>query len=555
MGFGAAQGGQSPVTISLDLLGTTHGSILYRGSSAWTALAPGTSGYVLTSNGAGADPSYQATAASSYPVAPSGGVYTTAAAGVLSVAAGDAASASGANSIALGNSAIASGADGVAVGQGASATVGVGNVAIGQGAGASGTVGAIAIGDGSLVAGSSAVALGKFTTASSTDSIAIGETASSTTGTGNIAIGSDASATGTLGAVAIGDGAASAGTAGVSVGRDTVGGITSITIGGGATTSAATDCVAVGNNATTASSTNAIAIGAAAQSATFSNIVAIGRLAVATAANQFVVGSATNPIQSYLLGQGVSSAAPATTTISSTGGTGAAVAGSALNLSGGISGDAATAGGAVNIQVAKASSGTTRTTVLTAVNDGGIALSNSSAAAVGAAGTSVLRTTAGGVLQVSNNGSAYTGIGQDYWFLVGKSGTQSINNVEHTTLTWDVETNDGSAIFTGNTFTVPVGGAGLWHFEAQVGWAANGTGVRQAEYRVNGALQTGHPQVAFDNAGATAGCSYPLTDDLDLADGDAVIVDVFHSAGAPLNVAATSGGTKWSGRRVGKKLA
>jgi hypothetical protein len=44
----------------LDFISTTRGAILYRGASGWTALAPGTSTYVLTSNGTGADPSWQA---------------------------------------------------------------------------------------------------------------------------------------------------------------------------------------------------------------------------------------------------------------------------------------------------------------------------------------------------------------------------------------------------------------------------------------------------------------------------------------------------------------
>lgn len=47
-------------TNALDALGFTRGSILYRGASAWSILAPGTSGYALCSNGSGADPSYQA---------------------------------------------------------------------------------------------------------------------------------------------------------------------------------------------------------------------------------------------------------------------------------------------------------------------------------------------------------------------------------------------------------------------------------------------------------------------------------------------------------------
>lgn len=45
-------------------LGSTQGSVLYRGASGWSALAPGTNGYVLSTNGPGANPSW---------VAPSGG--------------------------------------------------------------------------------------------------------------------------------------------------------------------------------------------------------------------------------------------------------------------------------------------------------------------------------------------------------------------------------------------------------------------------------------------------------------------------------------------------
>jgi hypothetical protein len=50
----------------LDVLGSTRGSILYRGASGWAVATPGTSTHVWTSNGAGADPSWQA--------APGGGV-------------------------------------------------------------------------------------------------------------------------------------------------------------------------------------------------------------------------------------------------------------------------------------------------------------------------------------------------------------------------------------------------------------------------------------------------------------------------------------------------
>ena len=59
----AANGGTGSTSLSAGIdaaFGSTRGSVLYRGASGWTSLAPGTSGYALTSNGVGADPSYQA---------------------------------------------------------------------------------------------------------------------------------------------------------------------------------------------------------------------------------------------------------------------------------------------------------------------------------------------------------------------------------------------------------------------------------------------------------------------------------------------------------------
>jgi len=51
----AKLGGASGI---LDKIDATQGDILYRGASAWEALAPGTSGQVLTTGGAAADPSW-----------------------------------------------------------------------------------------------------------------------------------------------------------------------------------------------------------------------------------------------------------------------------------------------------------------------------------------------------------------------------------------------------------------------------------------------------------------------------------------------------------------
>ncbi|UWU87926.1 hypothetical protein N2605_16240 [Bradyrhizobium yuanmingense] len=49
----------NPISAVLDkLLGTTHGSVVYRGASSWSALSPGTLGQLLSSGGAGANPSW-----------------------------------------------------------------------------------------------------------------------------------------------------------------------------------------------------------------------------------------------------------------------------------------------------------------------------------------------------------------------------------------------------------------------------------------------------------------------------------------------------------------
>ena len=48
----------------LDLIGSTRGQILYRGTSGWTALGTGTAGYALVTNGVGQDPSWSSVGAS-----------------------------------------------------------------------------------------------------------------------------------------------------------------------------------------------------------------------------------------------------------------------------------------------------------------------------------------------------------------------------------------------------------------------------------------------------------------------------------------------------------
>lgn len=56
--FRALVAGDVPISASLDLLGSTQGDVLYRDTSAWSALAPGTSGQCLLSGGVAANPSW-----------------------------------------------------------------------------------------------------------------------------------------------------------------------------------------------------------------------------------------------------------------------------------------------------------------------------------------------------------------------------------------------------------------------------------------------------------------------------------------------------------------
>lgn len=55
-GVAVATATQAQISTALDLIGSTRGSLLYKGAAGWSALTPGTSGQVLSTAGAGADP-------------------------------------------------------------------------------------------------------------------------------------------------------------------------------------------------------------------------------------------------------------------------------------------------------------------------------------------------------------------------------------------------------------------------------------------------------------------------------------------------------------------
>jgi hypothetical protein len=56
----------------LDIIGSTRGSVLYRGGSGWTILTPGSSGQVFTANGTGSDPSWTTLAIGPSSLTPTG---------------------------------------------------------------------------------------------------------------------------------------------------------------------------------------------------------------------------------------------------------------------------------------------------------------------------------------------------------------------------------------------------------------------------------------------------------------------------------------------------
>ena len=61
-GLITAASNQTFASMLATALGSTRGALAEYGATGWTSIIPGTSGYVLTSNGAGADPTYQAPA-------------------------------------------------------------------------------------------------------------------------------------------------------------------------------------------------------------------------------------------------------------------------------------------------------------------------------------------------------------------------------------------------------------------------------------------------------------------------------------------------------------
>jgi hypothetical protein len=331
-----------------------RGNVLYRGASAWQNLAPGTSGQVLQTNGAGADPSWATVSAGAttldgltdvnLPSASQGDLlyrnateWVRLAAGtnghVLTTGGAGANPAWAAGSSDLTNAVIlapASSARNVIQPTGAAIVPLVAKGAASQSANlqewqtSDGTVqarvlptaifscpgtgsnterfgnGAAAAGNNATVFGSSAsgagaqaTVFGRLASGAATYGTAFGYSANTNDGNNNTALGGFATVGATFGAsTAVGQNAQCQGSNAVAVGASSLAYQACFALGLGATAGASgvTNCVAAGQSASAVAS-NAIALGASAAVATgHSGSIAIGTAAASTAAGQLLLG-------------------------------------------------------------------------------------------------------------------------------------------------------------------------------------------------------------------------------------------------------------------------
>lgn len=344
---------------------TTAYSVVMTGATAtgtWKVdIGPGTATQVLTSNGAGAYPTWQAAsggisgltstkipvAASSTTIADSG---LTWASSVLTVAGAITVTSQAAGTIGAVIKGAASQTANLIEWQNSSGTVLASISAAGvpsfPGAGTS----SLRIGPSSVASGNGDVAIGNTASASSGSATALGT--ASTAIDRALAAGYQSSATGAV----------------------------SVVLGYQATDSGGASATVVGAGATGVA--NATAIGRLANAASLS--VAIGILSVAPGANQFVAGSSaanTAWIDNVYFGSGVTDTAPKSVTYNATGGSGANVAGANIAIAGG-KGTGTAAGGKVSLYTSPSiASGSTAQTLVerVVVPAKGVALTDATA--------------------------------------------------------------------------------------------------------------------------------------------------------------------------------
>jgi hypothetical protein len=124
-----------------------------------------------------------------------------------------------------------------------------------------------------------------------------------------------------------------------------------------------------------------------------------------------------------------------------------------------------------------------------------------------------------------------------------------VANTTDVAVTWDTELFDvgGMHSTSSNTsrFTVPTGGDGLYLITTVVVFAANGTGLRRAQIRKNGAELVGlSGNTVMHGVTAAGDVGVPLTAIADLAAGDYLEVYAWQSSGGALNINSGAAGSR-----------
>jgi Head domain of trimeric autotransporter adhesin len=270
------------------------------------AIGPSTTASVLGAIVLGANSS--ATAGSAIAIG-----YTTTSQAGFGIAIGNGSQVYGTQGIAIGNTALSNASNGTAIGTEsdteASYAIAIGYQAVAGSAGV-GTYG-VAIGTQSTTNAPEATALGYFARSTNSYTVTIGSNAT-TSGVNSIAIGYQSSATATD-TVVVGRGASATATQGISIGAVVantaqygIGIGTQASVGGGGANAygigigyiaiaTGLSAIALGAGASSAGS-KSVAIGDSATTGGFADSVALGRSATCTAANQIMMGTATETV-------------------------------------------------------------------------------------------------------------------------------------------------------------------------------------------------------------------------------------------------------------------
>jgi hypothetical protein len=148
------------------------------------------------------------------------------------------------------------------------------------------------------------------------------------------------------------------------------------------------------------------------------------------------------------------------------------------------------------------------------------------------------------------SGSAWTAVGGSASAVACfayKQATQSIPNATYTSVNWDAEYFDTSAIHStsvnNDRFVVPAGKAGYYYLSAQIGWAGNATGIRQTTLYKNGSTQYSTPRI---DPAVNATYNVTVSGIVNCAVADYLSVSVYQTSGGALNTEGNALGNPYS---------